>query len=292
MDTISVMQKTIQLRIDDLVFDCLAEGNPENELVLFLHGFPETSHMWKKLMSSISKNGFYCVAPNLRGYSKNACPRGKKYYRLHMLAKDVLNISNALNKSKFHLVGHDWGAAIGWKVVHDHPDLILSWSAISIPHLQAFGKAMVVDDQQRKMSQYIKNFQWPLLPERRIRKNDFRLFKRLWKNSDEDEIEEYLKVFGNPKQLTAALNYYRSNYKLLRQAAKEEILGNIQAPTLFVWGNKDLAIGTFAVDEGHQYMKDDYEFVELDAGHWLVQTNFQELEKAIGSHISKYRGRA
>ena len=282
-----MMEETTKIKIDNFIFYCRTYGNKEDELLIFLHGFPETSYMWKKLMSSFSENGFYCIAPNLRGYSKGACPKGKKHYSLDKLAKDVLDISEFLNKPKFHLVGHDWGAAIGWKVVHDYKDRILSWTGISVPHLQAFGKAIVVDQEQSKMSQYIKNFQLPYLPEIQIRKNDFRVFKKLWKNSDSNEIDDYLEVFGNPKQLTASLNYYRSNYKLLKKAAKNQILGNIHIPTLFIWGNKDIAIGSYSVSENHQYMKSDYEFVELESGHWLIQTNYPELKDAITKHIIK-----
>lgn len=286
------MQETIKVKIDDLIFDCRTDGDKENELVIFLHGWPETSYMWKTLMSSFSKNGFYCVAPNLRGYSKDACPKGKKKYSLNKLAKDVMDIFEFLNKPKFHLVGHDWGAVIGWKVVHDHPDKILSWTGISVPHPQAFGKAIVVDEEQSKMSQYVKNFQLPYLPEKGIRKNDFELLKRLWKNSESNEIDDYLKVFKNPKQLTASINYYRNNYKLLKSAAKEQILGDINVPTLFIWGNKDIAIGSYSVKEGHQYMKNEYEFIELDSGHWLIQTNYPELERAITRHVNRNKNSA
>ncbi|WP_431124369.1 alpha/beta fold hydrolase [Flagellimonas flava] len=281
------MQQNIQVKTGKLIFDCLVDGNKEGELILFLHGFPESSYMWRKLMSHLAQNGFYCVAPDQRGFSKGACPSGKKNYRLDKLAQDVLDISKVLGKSKFHLVGHDWGAAVGWKVVHDHKDVILSWAGISVPHPQAFGKAIVVNDEQRKMSQYIKNFQWPYLPERGIRKNNFKAFRRLWKYSEPDEVEAYLKIFSNPKQLTATLNYYRSNYKLLKMAANRKMFGDIHVPTLFIWGKKDLAIGSYSVGEGHRYMKNDYEYLELDGGHWLIQTNYQDLEKAISNHIDR-----
>lgn len=281
------MQGTIKVKIDNLIFDCRTDGEKENELVIFLHGFPESSFMWKKLMSYVSKMGFYCVAPNLRGYSKGACPKGRKHYTLDKLSDDILNISKFFNKSKFHLVGHDWGAAIGWKVTHDHQNTILSWTGISVPHLQAFGKAIADNKEQRKMSQYIKNFQWPYLPEIQIRKNDFRLFKKLWKYSDSNEIDDYLAIFKSSKQLTACLNYYRSNYKQLKKASKNKILGDIHVPTLFIWGNKDVAIGSYAVNESHQYMKNEYEFIELDSGHWLIQTDYHKLQKAISNHILK-----
>lgn len=279
------MQKTIQIKIDELIFDCRTEGNEENALVILLHGWPETSHMWKKLMSSLSGRGYYCVAPNLRGYSENACPKGKKHYSLDKLVKDVIDISKFLNKAKFHLIGHDWGALIGWKLVHDHQDKILSWTGISVPHPQAFGKAMMTNEEQIKMSQYVKNFQLPYLPEKGLRKDDFKILRKLWKNCEPAEIDDYLKVFSNPKQLTASLNYYRSNYKLLKQAANGQILGDINVPTLFIWGNKDIAVGSHSVNESHGFMKKDYEFIELDSGHWLIQTAYIELEKAISKHI-------
>lgn len=165
-----IMTEALEIKINNLKFDCITSGNKEDELVLFLHGFPESSYMWQKLIANISKNGFFCIAPNLRGYSIDACPEGKENYTLDKLATDVFNIFKFFNKPKFHLVGHDWGAAIGWKVVHDYKDLIFSWTAISVPHIQAFGNAMVNDVEQNKMSQYIKNFQLPSLPEMEIQK--------------------------------------------------------------------------------------------------------------------------
>ena len=281
------MQETIKIKIDNLIFDCRTDGRKENELVIFLHGWPETSYMWKRLMSDFSKNGFYCVAPNLRGYSKDACPEEMEQYSLDKLANDVLDIFKFFNKSKFHLVGHDWGALIGWKLVHDNQDKILSWTGISVPHPQAFAKAMAIDKEQIKKSEYVKNFQTPFLPEKQIIKDDFSLLRQLWKNCTTDEINDYLKVFSNPKQLTASLNYYRSNYDFLKDATKNQTLGNINVPTLFIWGNKDIAIGRYAVSESHQFMKSDYEFLELNSGHWLIQTEYNELKTAIRRHISK-----
>ncbi len=281
------MQETVKIKVDHLTFDCRIAGDTENELVIFLHGWPETSHMWKKLMSSLSKKGYFCVAPNLRGYSKNASPEGIEQYRLDKLADDVLGIVSAFNKSSFHLVGHDWGAVIGWKLTHDHRDKILSWTGISVPHPQAFGKALATDEEQIKMSQYVKNFQLPDLPEKQLSNNDFKVLRNLWENSEAEEIDDYLTVFRDPKRLTASLNYYRSNYELLTNAVENKILGDIHVPTLFIWGKKDMAIGAFSVAESHQYMKNDYEFLALDSGHWLIQTNYQELEAAITNHISR-----
>ena len=262
------MEEVIKINLDGLVFDCHTSGDKKDPMILFLHGFPETAFMWKPLMKAFAQKGYYCVAPNQRGYSEGACPKGKKHYRIDSLVADVLGFAKALNKSQFHLVGHDWGAVIGWNVVYHYPDKILSWTTLSVPHMQSFGKAMTTDPEQKKMSQYIKDFQLPFLPEMRIMKNDLKLFKRLWKYHSKEETTDYLKVFRNRNQLTAALNYYRANYKLLKSAKKGQILGEIDVPTLFIWGNKDIALGRAGVNGTPQFMKNDYQFVELDAGHW------------------------
>lgn len=279
------MVKSEKLLVDKYAFDCRVSGNKKDELVILLHGFPETSFMWKPLLPEVSKLGFYCVAPNMRGYSKDATPRGKKQYTIDKLCQDVLNLAKATGKEKFHLVAHDWGAAIGWYLVYHHSDHILSWTSLSVPHIAAFAKAITTDNDQIKKSRYIKNFQIRFLPEMKIRKNDFALFRKLWKNSSKDEIEDYLSVFRTRKSLTAAINYYRANYKLFLKPSINEI----KAPTLFIWGKHDLAIGSNSVKNNHQYMKGYYKFIKLDAGHWLMQTEFETLKKEIVGHLLKFK---
>lgn len=279
------MLQSTEIKIDNLTFDCRVAGKPENEMIILLHGFPETNFMWRNLMTDLSNKGYFCVAPNQRGFSKNACPKGKRNYAIEALVGDVMGLARHFKKGKFHLVGHDWGAAVGWGLVHDHPEVILSWTGISVPHLQSFGYAIAHDAEQRKMSQYIKLFQWPFVPEFLIRRNDFKIFRKTWRHSKDEEVEDYLSIFRNRKQLTAALNFYRGNFQLLKRAAKEEILGDIHVPTLFIWGKKDMAIGAASVEGGHQYMKGYYKYVELDSGHWLIQTQYEELKVAISEHV-------
>lgn len=283
------MNNETKINTGNLVFDCRTSGNTEDELVILLHGFPESSCMWTGLMEEISAKGFYCIAPNLRGYSEGARPKGKRHYSIYLLSKDVLEIARVAGRSKFHLIGHDWGAVIGWQVAHDHPDRILSWTALSIPHFQAFGEAVVNDAQQQRMSTYMKSFQWPLLPEIGIRRNDFALFRSLWKDCDSGQIENYLSIFRQKYALTAALNYYRSNYHILRAAAKRQILGDIVIPTLFIWGEKDLAVGAAGVEKSHRYMKAYYRFLKLNAGHWLIQSGYPEVSAAILEHLMKFK---
>lgn len=277
------IMQTKKIKAGDYEFDCRILGNPENEMIMLLHGFPETSYMWIGLMEKLASIGFYCIAPNLRGYSEHACPKGVKHYQVQKLAADVLTISEVFHKSKFHLIGHDWGAGIGWNLAYEYPERIISWTAISLPHPRGFSKAIKTDKEQRKKSRYIGWFLLPIVPEIMLRKNNFEKFRRLWKNSSPEEQNDYLSVFKRKQTLTAALNYYRANLG----RGKKQFIGDIAEPTLFIWGKKDLAIGRAAAENNHTYMKGAYTFLELEGGHWLIQTNYKEVEAAIIDHVTK-----
>jgi len=279
------MTTTRKITIGTLEFDCRVSGSKTDELIILLHGFPETSIMWLPLLEDLASQGFYCVAPNMRGYSKNACPKGKKEYNIDKLSKDVLDLAQSLGEETFHLIAHDWGAVIGWYLAATQPTVLLSYTALSVPHLKSFFNALAVDKDQQERSKYIKMLAVPFVAEYTIRKDDFKLFRKLWKHSDPEELEDYLMVFREKKVLTAALNYYRANFGKV----PIEDIGTIATPTLFIWGNHDMAIGSHGVENGHRYITGPYTFLELDAGHWLMQTHYADMKPAIIKHLKAYR---
>ncbi|WP_194973684.1 alpha/beta fold hydrolase [Aquiflexum lacus] len=73
----------------------------KNELIILLHGFPETSFMWINLMDKLSAMGFYCLAMDMRGYSQHACPKGVKNYTVKELSEDILNMADAIQANNF-----------------------------------------------------------------------------------------------------------------------------------------------------------------------------------------------
>ena len=236
-------------------------------------------------MKRMASLGYYCIAPDMRGYSEHACPRGIRNYKMKYLTEDILSIADALNVDRFHLVGHDWGALVGWNVVDKYSERIISWTALSVPYLRAFAKAMKIDPKQKKKVRYIGFFVLPIIPELKLRAKDFAMFRRLWKYSTPDEVDAYLRIFRRKGALTATLNYYRANAMRGRGAE----MGEIETPTLFIWGNRDLAIGEVAANLNGNYMSGDYTFVPLDAGHWLIQSAYDDVERAILDHIPKYK---
>ena len=279
----------VNREVNGMTFKCRVAGNPSDEPVILLHGWPETSHMWIGLMEKLSAEGYYCIAPDQRGFSPQARPEKVKDYVIEFLAEDVIGIADAFGIKNFQLVGHDWGSAIGWAVVAFHPDRVKSWTAMSVPHIKAFSDAIRFDKKQKKMSQYMAFFQWRGIPEWFLLKKDRLNLRKTWKKSSPEELQDYLDVIGNKPALKSTLGYYRANYKTLKKGQGVDDYASIETPTMMIWGKKDVAIGPVGVEATAQYMKGPYQYVELDAGHWLMQEAFDECYAAIKNHLAKYK---
>ena len=265
----------------NFTFTCRVAGMDNDKGTIFLlHGFPETSRMWIDLMSVLEKEGYRIIAPDQRGYSKGARPSKVSEYTIDKLSQDIIDIADEFNIDKFHLVGHDWGSAVSWYLTSNFPDRIITLSALSVPHLDAFVYSMRNDLIQIKKSEYISFFNKPILPEIYFKIFSYRNLKRIWSKSSESEIASYLEIFKQRRALKSALNWYRANFK-----DDETRIGDISTSTLIIYGMNDMAIDVKSVDDSEKYLKGKYKIEKLDSGHWLIQESFEEVSESILDHI-------
>lgn len=278
--------KKTTLTLKNMEYFCRTAGlDHDGELILFLHGFPESSIIWEKTMVKLATLGYRCCAPDQRGYSDGARPVGYQNYSFRNLASDVIGIADLLgNANQFHLVGHDIGAALGWNVVTLYPDRIKSWTAMSVPHWPAYKWAMENDPLQKEKGSYVQRFLIPEKPEALLVANDYAALRQLWQGFDQKSIDDYLRIFSQPSAQTATINWYRA----IMQIEEKIQYGEIETPTSFIWGNEDLAIGRSGVEKSHSYMKGYYNFHQLNAGHWLTEFNEPEVSEIIAQHILKF----
>ncbi|MBN1665263.1 MAG: alpha/beta hydrolase [Deltaproteobacteria bacterium] len=94
------------------------EGAPKGRVILFLHGLPEGWYSWRYILPLIDAN-YRLIAIDMKGYGRSDLQ--DKNYDWHHVARQTVELMDALDIRTFFVVGHDWGSLIGSVLVHDHP---------------------------------------------------------------------------------------------------------------------------------------------------------------------------
>jgi pimeloyl-ACP methyl ester carboxylesterase len=82
--------------------------------VVLLHGFPDSSALWRHQIPMLVEAGYRAIAPDLRGFGASDRPADVAAYRLEASVADVLALLDQRGIEQADVVGHDWGAALGW----------------------------------------------------------------------------------------------------------------------------------------------------------------------------------
>src|ERR1700687_188784 len=98
--------------------------------VLLIHGFPETSHEWTRIMSMLADR-FTLYAIDTRGHGKTEKPADPTGYTRKELATDLVNFIDAMGWQKVKLVAHDWGGIIAAKMSLEFGDRIEGVGALA-----------------------------------------------------------------------------------------------------------------------------------------------------------------
>ena len=278
------MITTTELSANGMTFTCRIAGDA-GEPVALLHGFPETSHMWTDLMPRLAAAGYRCLAPDQRGYSAGARPDDVEDYSYRNLVSDVFALADAAGFDRFHLVGHDWGALVGWACVSvPEAARVASWTALSVPHTQAFARAVRDDPEEEPYRQILQFLLTEGAPEAWAQNPA--LLKSVWSDSSEEQVDEYLRVLTEPGALRAAANWYRASRAHARSIEDPDApFGEVTTPSLLIWGKDDSYVRRMSVDLAREYMRGPYRVVELDAGHWLAQQAPDRIADEILAHL-------
>lgn len=255
----------------------------EGPAVILLHGFPESSIVWQPLMEAAAAQGYRVLAFDQRGYSPAARPSGVENYHIDHLVEDVLAVADQLDFERFHLVGHDWGSAVGWKTTMDAPERVLTWTAMAIPHIAVFFKGILTDPEQQERSAYIHRLRRPFLPELFFQLNRDAFFERVEGVWEAHEIAEYKAIHSEHGATTATLNWYRA-LEIDEIVSENTFDKQITRPTLFLWGEKDQVIAPSVIARQDSYIDAPFQSIRLEAGHALMQEKTDSVIAAILEH--------
>jgi pimeloyl-ACP methyl ester carboxylesterase len=247
----------VRIAVNGIELHVVDEG--QGDAVLLLHGFPDSTALYRDVIPELTSAGYRAVAFDQRGFGESDAPSGKQSYTLSEAARDALGVMDALGIQRAHLVGHDWGAAVGWVLGGLHPERFKSFSALSLGHARAYSEAGF---QQLKKAWYIVLVLTPGLGEWVARAFDWKLFRI--GTGHHPEAERWIADLSRPGRLTAGLNWYRANALHITRHPKLKI------PVLGVWSENDQPLTEAQMTGSAKYVESTFRYERLpDASHWL-----------------------
>ena len=284
----STMHKTI--KVDGLDIFYREAGPTDAPVLLLLHGFPTSSHMFRNLIPALSDR-YHVIAPDYPGYGQSSMPSLSEFkYTFDNLANVVEAFTEKLNLKSYSLYLMDYGAPVGFRLAAKHPERVQS---LIIQNGNAYEEGL-------------REFWAP--------------FKTYWKDSSETNAEPLRKLLtidatkwqythgtrqvetispdnwlvdqtqldrpGNKDIQMALFASYGSNPPLYPKW--QEYFRKHQPPTLIVWGKNDII---FPADGAEPYRRDlkNLEFHLIDTGHFALEEEGRQISTLIRGFLAKQK---
>jgi pimeloyl-ACP methyl ester carboxylesterase len=277
-----------RFEINGLTFDVRTAGPARGEVVILLHGFPQSSYEWRNQMGELARAGYRVLAPDLRGYSPGARPTAIDQYVLPKFVSDVLGLADAVKASRFHLVGHDVGAIVAWGTAQLAGLRLRSLTVLSVPHPGAFADQLAdASSCQSRASAWYKDVvaadAAPLLLE-----DEDSILHQAWASMQPDGAAQYERLLGTPEALDAALNVWRANF--VDGEPQGALPIPVLVPTLYVWGDQD----PYNCRDGEPLTRlltwAPYRFEVLTGvGHWIPEDGAARFNPMLLAHLRRNR---
>jgi pimeloyl-ACP methyl ester carboxylesterase len=245
-------------------------GRPGDRVALLVHGYPESSYMWRDAVPALADAGWWALAPDLAGYGdSDPDPPGTWERHVDALGRFV----DELDIGPVALVTHDWGVMIGLRWACDHPGSVV---AVAVSNGGFF--------PDRKYHEVAKAMRTPEAGERLIRsytRDGFgAALKAVSSGLTDEALDEYWKAFADDTRRHAHLELYRSG-DFEKLDAYDGCLGQLGVPALIVWGAQDRFAEVGLAHRFHEALPGSELVIFEQAGHFVWEDVSDEATRAL-----------
>jgi len=269
-DPAAVHYRTLTVQGQEIFY---REAGPKDApVILLLHGFPTSSHMFRNLIPLLADK-YRVIAPDYPGFGQSSTPSVQEFeYTFDHLAAVVDEFTRAVGATKFAVYVQDYGAPIGYRIAAAHPERITGliiqngnayeeglgefwkglkayWAEPSAANADALRPFLELDATKWQWTHGVKDVStvspdtWTLAQAGLDRPGDKEIQLALFKN-----------YASNPPLYPAWQEYFRKH----------------QPPALIVWGKND---AIFPAEGAEPYKRDlkNIDFNLLDTGHFALE---------------------
>lgn len=278
-----------QIDVDGVSIFYREAGNPKAETIVMLHGFPSSSHMFRKIIDGLSAQ-YHVIAPDYPGFGLSEVPSADTFkYTFDNIAKVTEDFINKLGIEKFYLMMQDYGGPIGMRIASQNPNRI---QGLIIQNANTYMEGL--GEWSQRIGGYVENEQFEEL-------EDFKTYLM----SEEGVKMQYTAGSKHPTRIdpisyltdnafldrknvrriqSSLFNNYGTNFPKYEEW--QDYLQTYQPKTLVLWGEHDKY---FSKAGGAAYQKDlkEVEIHFFDAGHFMLEEFPYESIELIRTFLNK-----
>jgi pimeloyl-ACP methyl ester carboxylesterase len=278
------------IRTNGIQLHTALSGPEDGEPVILLHGYPDAWFGWASQIAALASAGFRVIAPDQRGYNLSDKPRGISQYTQGILVNDITGLADSLGIRRFHLAGHDFGAAVSWRLASLHPERLMSLAILNVPHPEVMIETLGHHPAQMLKSWYIFFFQLPGLPEAAMRANNWRTVIRAMPSGLSDaQKDAYRAAWSQPDAIRSMINWYRAAFRL--SGLKIHSTGPVRPPTLLIWGKNDPYLSYGMVQPSLRRCLNGRLVTFENASHWVMADEADPVSRLLVEHFQKFSER-
>jgi haloalkane dehalogenase len=252
-------------------------GDASAPVVLFVHGYPESSYMWRDAITALAAAGWWAVAPDLPGYGDSEPREEPGTWEAHV--ESLERFRSELGLDGVVLVTHDWGVMVGLRWACDHPGA---------------ARALVISDggffSDRRWHDLANTMRTPGEGERLMegftREGFEAMMGQVSTGIDAQAAAEYWKAFGSDARRRGHLELYRSG-DFDKLEPYEGCVAGLGVPALVVWGAEDRFSSVKMARRFHEEIAGSELVVLDDAGHFVWEDEPEATSRALVDFLER-----